>query len=58
MDRYKLFQKLLTILADDAEIINAKMKNYSDNIEIVCKADGQEIEVNVKFKNTEEKADA
>lgn len=49
MDRYYLFQKLLALLADDAEITNAKMKDYSNDIEITAVCGEQEIKVRVSL---------
>lgn len=49
MDRYYLFQKLLVLLADEAEITNAKMKDYSGDIEITATCEGQEIKVKVSL---------
>lgn len=34
MDRYFIFKSLLEFVADNYDVTNAKMKNYSDNIEI------------------------
>lgn len=52
MDRYQLFQQLLTLVADDYDITNAKMKDYSDriSIEATCPDGDIKIEVTVTEK--------
>lgn len=60
MDRYTLFQQLLTLVADDYNITNAKMKDYSDRIviEATC-ADGDiKIEVTISERETDNAADS
>ena len=57
MDRYILFQQLLTLIADDYNITNAKMRDYSDRISIEATCDGGDIKVEVMI-NEKEKTDA
>lgn len=53
MDRYFVFKRLLEFMADHSEVTNAKMKNYSDDIDITGEVDGQEITILVRFKDKE-----
>jgi len=53
MDRYELFQRLLTLIADDFEITNAKMKDYADRIVIDANSPDGEICVEVTMKEKE-----
>lgn len=56
-DRYYIFRKLLDLVADDWEVTDADMNNFSDDIEITGKAnDGSTITIRVKLK--EANADA
>lgn len=57
MDRYLLFQQLLTLIADDYNIANAKMRDYSDRILIEATCDSGDIKVEVTIHEKEE-ADA
>lgn len=54
MDRYDLFQKLLALLADEAEITDAKMKNYSDDIEITAVCGDQKIKIKASILEAED----
>jgi len=45
MDRYELFQRLLTLIADYFEITNAKMKDYADRIVIDANSPDGEIKI-------------
>lgn len=57
MDRYFLFQQLLTLLAEDYSITNAQMKNYSDRITIEAMCPGGEIKLEVAITEGEDKND-
>ena len=50
MDRYFIFRKLMDLIADDFEVVDADMKNYSGDIEITGKADGATVKITVYFK--------
>lgn len=53
MNRYFLFQQLLNLLADDYEITNAQMKNYSDRISIEATCPEGDIKVEVTITENE-----
>ncbi len=53
MDRYFIFKRLLEFMADNSEVTNAKMKNYSDDIEITGEDEGQEVTIKVSFRDKE-----
>lgn len=50
MDKYLLFRKLMDLVADDFEVIDADMCNWDESIEIRGVSDGQEITVTAKLK--------
>lgn len=54
MDRYQLFQQLLNLVADDFEITNAKMKDYSGRICIEATCSGGDIKLEVTIAEKEE----
>lgn len=58
MDRYLLFQQLLTLVADEFTVTDAKMKNYSDRIEIAAKCDSGDIKIEVTIHENEDNDDA
>lgn len=53
MDRYFVFKELLEFMADHSEVINAKMRNYADDIEISGEANSQIVTITVTFKDKE-----
>lgn len=54
MDRYFIFKSLLEFVADNYEVTNAKMKNYSDDIEITgVDGDGNTVTISAKIKEEE-----
>lgn len=55
MDRYYIFRKLLDLVSDDFEVVDADMKNYSGDIEVQGKADGATIRITVEFEEEEQK---
>lgn len=58
MNRYQLFQQLLNLVADDYEVTNAKMKDYSERIAIEAKCPDGEIKIEVTLtENEDEDAD-
>ena len=54
MDRYQLFQKLLNLVANDFEITNAKLKDYSGRICIEATCPDGDIKVEVTLTEKEE----
>ena len=54
MDRFLLFQRLLSLANDDFDITDAKMKNWSDKIEIVAKNDSCDIKIEVAINEKED----
>jgi hypothetical protein len=55
MDRYDIFRKLMDLVADDFEVVDADMKNYSGDIEVQGKADGTTIRITVELEEEEQK---
>ena len=55
MNKYWLFRELLDFMADRAEVIDANMKNYCGNMEIVGDDGDEIINIEVSFKNKEDK---
>ena len=53
MDRYQLFQQLLNLVADDFEITNAKMKDYSGRIVIEASCPDGDIKIEVAITEKE-----
>lgn len=53
MDRYVLFQQLLSLLANDYDIKNAKMKDYSDRISIEATCPDGDIKIEVTLNEKE-----
>lgn len=58
MEKYFLFRKLMDLVSDYAEVVDADMNNWKGGLLIVGEADGQTIEIEVSFKEKEEKKDA
>ena len=58
MDRYLLFQQLLTLIADKYTVTDAKMKSYSDRIEIAAKCASGDIKIEVTINENEAEDDA
>ncbi len=57
MDRYILFRRLMELLTDDCEIVDAKMKNWDDAIELKAVCAGQEIILSAKIMEVEKDGD-
>lgn len=57
MSRYDLFRNFLNFIAMNYEVTGANMNNYSGDIEIRGKKNGQEIKITVELKEEEEKKD-
>lgn len=54
MDRYCVFRKLMDFIADVYEIVDADMKNFSDEIEITGVAgNGDNIQIIVRLMEGE-----
>lgn len=54
MDRYLLFLKLLALVADDFDITNAKMRDYSDRISIEATSPDGDITIEVAITEAKE----
>lgn len=55
MNRYYIFRKLMNLVAEDFEVVDADMKNYSGDIEVQGKADGTTIRITVELEEEEQK---
>ena len=54
IDKYYLFRKLMDLLSDYCDVIDADMNNYAGDIEITGKEeDGSTITIRVSFKEGE-----
>ena len=53
IDKYELFRKLMDLVADDFEVIDADMSNWEDAIEIRGVSDGKEIILTAKLKEAD-----
>ena len=58
MEKYFLFRKLMDLVSDYAEVVDADMNHWKGGLLIVGEADGQTIEIEVSIKEKEEKKDA
>ena len=54
MDRYHVFRALLDFVADHYEVMNAKMKNGLDEIEIIGRNGGNEITIKAFVEEEED----
>ena len=52
-ERYNFFRQLMDILADDCEIIDARMYNWDNAVEIKGLCGDTEVTVTAKFKEVQ-----
>ena len=51
MDRYILFRKLMDLVADDYDVVDADMRNYAGDIEITGECGGKTIRIKVELED-------
>ena len=49
MDRYILFRKLMDLVSDDYDVVDADMRNYAGDIEIAGECCGKTIRIKVEL---------
>lgn len=50
MDRYILFRKLMDLVSDDYDVVDADMRNYAGDIEITGENEGKTIRIKVELE--------
>lgn len=58
MDKYFVFRKLMDLVSDFADVVDADMNQWGGGMEIVGEADGKKITINVSIKQKEADEDA
>ena len=51
MDRYILFRKLMDLVSDDYDVVDADMRNYAGDIEITGEYGGKTIRIKVELED-------